>query len=190
MTRPILIGLHGRARAGKDTVGSLLVRMGLDRVAFADPLKHMLMAMGLDDYHFEGEAKERPIFWLGKSPRQLLQTLGTEWGRELVHPEIWVRIAGGEIAASHLAGRGVVVTDVRMQDEADYIRRCGGEIWHIIREVQPVAQHASEAGISPQSITRTIDNTGTLEHLERQVTDAAWKAVRDRDPCDAVEEGA
>jgi hypothetical protein len=82
----ILIGLHGKAHAGKDTVGQMLVGYGLDRVAFADPIKRMLIeGLGLTAEHFDSPLKEEPIPWLGKSPRQLMQTLGTEWGRDLVN---------------------------------------------------------------------------------------------------------
>lgn len=191
MTAPLLIGLHGKARSGKDTVGQMLVGYGLDRVAFADPIKRMLIeGLGLGPEHVDSPLKEQPIPWLGKSPRQLMQTLGTEWGRQLVSSDLWILIAARDIAASRMMGRGTVITDVRMQDEAEYIRRQGGQIWHIIRHTDPVAAHSSEQGIPPSLIDRTIDNTGTIDNTRRQVAAAYGTAVLDLDPLDCMESGS
>jgi len=93
-----LIGLTGPAGSGKDTVARLLCEQhGFVQIAFADPLRAMLKAgLGLTDEHFNNrEDKEAPLEWLGKSPRQLLQTLGTEWGRRQVHPHLWLELAPG-----------------------------------------------------------------------------------------------
>lgn len=185
----ILIGLHGRARAGKDTVGQMLVmHHGCDRIALADPIKAMLIqGLGLRAEHFEGQLKEQVIPWLGRSPRQLMQTLGTEWGRDMVHPDLWKLVAGRDITASQTMGRSVVITDIRFTDEADWLLRQGGEIWHIIRHSDPVAPHKSEQGIHRDQITRTIDNTGSLDHTRRQVAAAYQAAALMVDPLDFME---
>ncbi len=184
----ILIGLTGKARSGKDTVGQMLVGYGLDRVAFADPIKRMLIeGLGLGPEHVDSPLKEQPIPWLGKSPRQLMQTLGTEWGRAQ-HPEIWTLIAGREITASRLAGRGVVITDVRFENEAAFVRRQGGEIWHIWRDVEPVAAHSSEAGVAPLMGDRYIGNSGTLQELRNSVAITWENAVFDAQPLERVGE--
>ena len=88
----MLIGMCGAAGSGKDTIADIL---GFDRVAFADPLYEMVsLVTGLTpDEMRDRETKERTIDWLGQSPRQLLQTLGTEWGRGMVSESIWVDTA-------------------------------------------------------------------------------------------------
>ena len=61
-------------------------------MALADPIKEALQVMlGLTHNHVYGDSREVPLDWLhGFTPRALLQTLGTVWGRCLVHPDIWI----------------------------------------------------------------------------------------------------
>ena len=85
MTYP-LIGLAGPARAGKDTVFSIiknrLTNTPLAHVAFAGPIKAMI-DVGLGELIPDRDhTKEQTIPGIGKSLRQLYQTLGTEWGRQ------------------------------------------------------------------------------------------------------------
>jgi hypothetical protein len=178
----MLIGLCGPAGAGKNTLAELLTdsdRCSFHQLAFADPLYECISVItgisvaGLQ----QRDAKEAVIPWLGKSPRQMLQTLGTEWGRETVNPHIWIRIAI-ERAIPHLAtGRGVVITDVRFDNEAQAIVDAGGEVWRVIRPGwkcldDGTAAHQSEAGVSEHLIARTIDNSGSLDDLKRQLVAA------------------
>jgi len=93
--KPLLFGLAGIARSGKDTAAQHLVTQhGFHSYAFADPLRDGLMhILNLSPCDFEGEQKEQVLPWLGRSPRYLMQTLGTEWGRDTVHPELWLLLA-------------------------------------------------------------------------------------------------
>ena len=86
----LLIGLAGAARSGKSTAAAeLAAQHGFIHYAFAQPLKAMLAeGLNLSAAQLEGAEKEAPLPWLGKSPRELLQTLGSEWGRKLVHREL------------------------------------------------------------------------------------------------------
>ena len=88
-----LIGITGPAQCGKDTVADYLIeRLGYAKASFADPLKKMLEAgLGLNAAQLYGPDKEAIAPRYGCSPRHIMQTLGTEWGRERVHPDIWVR---------------------------------------------------------------------------------------------------
>jgi hypothetical protein len=166
----MLIGLYGKAGSGKDTVGSVLRKeYGLEPYAFAAPLKAGLEAMldllpgALEDRKF----KETRLPWLGKSPREMLQTLGTEWGRQLVDPDIWLTLMVRRWEMVKAMGLpGMVVTDVRFDNEAFKIRHMGGAVIEIVRpNITPVAAHASEAGICPRSVDETIVNDGSLADL-------------------------
>jgi hypothetical protein len=54
--------------------------------------------LGLKDEHFfDRQLKETPLPVIGKSPREIMQTLGTEWGRRLVNPDLWVCLAEREV---------------------------------------------------------------------------------------------
>lgn len=83
-----LIGIAGPARAGKDTLCSyMLDNLGDDwtRSSFADPLKEMLRAIGVD---CSDDAKAVVSDDYGVTPRHMMQTLGTEWGRNLIDGDI------------------------------------------------------------------------------------------------------
>src|SRR5690606_4187664 len=80
---PRIIALSGPAGSGKSTAAAYLVDKGYTLIKFAGPLKAMCQAIGFTDWHLEGDGKERPLDWLqGKSPRQFMQLLGTEFGRD------------------------------------------------------------------------------------------------------------
>lgn len=169
-----LIGLTGPAGCGKNFVAAMIPDARV--IALADPLYAGLAEMlGVsEDALRVRSAKERPIDWLGKSPRQLLQTLGTEWGRKLVADDLWLRLA--ERRLNDLEADGfvaAVIADVRFDNEAEMIRARGGEVWRIDREpATAAAEHVSEAGISPHLIDRVIDNTGTPDQTRRLVQEA------------------
>lgn len=163
-----LIGIHGAARSGKDTLGSMILeRCDSYRYSFASPVYAMARAFGLTDFDFSDAHKERPIPRMGgKSPRYILQTLGTEWGRQLIDEDVWVQAAE---RAYEAGGRGMVVTDVRFQNEADWVRKHGTLI-HIQRAGAPsVSPHISEAGVPVLEGDILIANNGTLNDLENQI---------------------
>lgn len=165
----MLIGLVGKARSGKDTAAEALVRaFGLEQYAFADPLKEMLEAVFGDKFR-EGD-RESPIPWLGKSPRYLMQTLGTEWGRDLVHPDLWVLLADGYRKAAEAKGTGMVISDVRFRNEADWIMSSGGLLIEILRpDAEQVAEHVSEDALGGLTLPAQIVNDGTVKELQETV---------------------
>lgn len=170
----MLIGLHGRAGAGKDTVADLLVRHhDYAKLAFATPLKDALIAAGLcrrED--LDGAAKEQPLAWLGVSPRHLLQTLGTEWGRRLVRPDVWILRLDQMLQQYWKFTRRVVISDVRFANEADYVRRLGGAVWHVRRPLPGTvtALHPSEHGLPiVVGVDSIVDNDGGLAQLVGEV---------------------
>ena len=169
-----LIGIAGPARSGKDTVAEILRADRWITLAFADPLRRMLAA------GFGAEAlqqdKEAPIPWVDRSYRELIQTLGTEWGRGLIREDLWIRLAERRIADMHQVSGGeldVAITDVRFENEAAWIRRSRGQVWHLRREHRPhVREHVSEAGVGVEPSDRIIMNNGTLEDLIQAVAHA------------------
>jgi len=69
----------------------------------------------------------------------------------------------------------VVIKDVRYENEASFIRRRGGEIWHLLREnAQKVNAHSSELGIEIIDGDVVINNNGTLQQLTDAVR-AQWE---------------
>jgi hypothetical protein len=169
--RTRIIGLTGPAGCGKTFVASMVPDAVV--VGLADPIYAALASiLGIPETVLRQRAtKERPIEWLGKSPRQLLQTLGTDWGRTLVAEDLWLRIARRRIEELAAAGAGaVVIADVRFDNEAAMVHEMGGEVWLVDRRpATEAAPHVSEAGLSTGLIDRVIDNTGTPEQTRANV---------------------
>jgi len=174
-----LIGIGGYARSGKDTVGNYLkANHDFRSVFFAEPLKEGARVMfGLTDEQLYGNDKEKMIDWLGRTPRYILQTLGTDWGRNQINDQVWLLVASRKIETLRELGYSVCVTDLRFDNEADLIREAGGTIWHVNRDnrIQVAAgaeKHASEAGLTFKPGDFRIDNNGSLDDLYAQVEDA------------------
>lgn len=173
----MLIGICGAAGSGKDSIADTLVNdYGYIRNRFADPLYEMVSAMsGYTVNQLQDRAlKEKPISWLGgKTPRQLLQTLGTDWGRELICSDVWIRSVEKRVKLALEDGRYSVITDLRFDNEAEWIHGMGGEIWRVVRDVPDSvackSEHSSEAGVSDAAVDRTIENNGSIEQLNHRV---------------------
>lgn len=176
-----IIGLTGAAGCGKNTVADILFKHGFTNFGFADPVyRAVASVLGVTpDSLRDRAAKEKPIDWLGKSPRELLQTLGTEWGRSTIRDDIWIQIAMRQV--ENLKGQGgVILTDVRFENEAAAIKAAGGTIWKVVRDTAclaaDAAKHSSEAGVPDHLIDEVVENSGSVADLEAAVM-ARAKAV-------------
>ena len=171
----MIIGLTGAAFAGKDSAANYLSRAhNFSVFAFADPIRKALIAgLDLDPSVFQPENKETVIDWLGISPRQLMQSLGTDWGRERVCASIWVNLMLRRIKRSaHSGDVDIVISDVRFLREAQLIYSIGGTVWRVIRPHAATtahAHHVSELEGAGIVVERNIINDGTLEQLYEAV---------------------
>lgn len=166
MTR--IIGFAGPKRVGKDTAGQVLVDVGYTKVAFADPLKLMMVSLlsirGASHTEIvqmlEGDLKEVPSDYLsGQSPRYAMQTLGTEWGREIMANDFWIDAFNSRVALLKAAGKKIVITDVRFDNEATAIRAQGGLVVHIDRPRPGYHDpHKSEAPITRLAEDMVLEN--------------------------------
>ncbi len=165
--KPTIIGISGRAGCGKDILAEhLATRFNIHVHRMADPLKRGLEAMfGFDrSVWFDREVKEKDIAGLGKSPRYLAQTLGTDWGRLMVHPDVWIWAADQQwLEHAHL-----IVPDIRFNNEAAWIEDRGGVLIEVVRpELTPIdeSDHPSEMGIDQEYIFETIVNDSTIDDM-------------------------
>lgn len=168
----ILVGITGRAGSGKDTIGDYLkANYNFRSVSFAAPLKEGVKAMfGLDNTHLDHPLKEQMLEDIGKSPRQLMQLLGTEYGRNLVHQDLWLLLANKKVEAYASLGFNVCITDVRFENEAEFVRKQGGTILHVERGVSGTKfSHPSEAGVEMAQGEFKIENNGTMDELYKSV---------------------
>ena len=167
----MIIGLTGLAGSGKSEVAHALREVAqFQRVAFADPLKSMLAAVGFTDAQLYGDQKAEPIPEFGKTPREFMQTLGTEWGRNLIDQDIWLKLWRKKVEALGPSAE-IVADDVRFANEADAIRALGGQVWRIHRPGLVAMGHASET--QPINVDLVIENTAGLHEL-RQAALMAW----------------
>lgn len=174
MSRRKLIGLTGPAGSGKTEVANFLSNTrGFEQHMLAGPLKAGLCAMfgwTMDQWE-DREWKERVIPGLGFSPRRAAQTLGTEWGRGL-NQDLWLLVAAMRWAKVPETAAGLIVTDVRFDNEAEWVRASGGEVWRIERPgLAPVEAHSSERGVDPKLWTHLIQNDGSKYDLSMAVID-------------------
>lgn len=145
----MLIGLAAiqGAGSGKTFAANYLGRTDAFKIlSFADPLYALVQSLTGWSYEEIQERKEEPIEWLGgKSCRDLLRSVGTEWGREMIHPDIWIN----SLVRKTFKYEHCVVQDLRFENEASTIRAGGGFIIHIDcpSVVSRAAEHISESGL-------------------------------------------
>ncbi|RDH91860.1 MAG: deoxynucleotide monophosphate kinase [endosymbiont of Seepiophila jonesi] len=175
----MIIGLAGKARVGKDTAARFIEEWyGLEPLSFAAPLKQSIQEMfNLTPAQMNGAEKEEPIPELGCSPRFLFQTLGTQWGRHLVHPDVWLHVAGVNLQRYRDTYReqgerwhGCVFSDVRFDNEANWIRQQGGVVIHLDRRQAPtVRERESEFGVGRVDGDPVVSNHSTVDELYKRL---------------------
>ncbi len=170
MKLPYVIGLTGLKRSGKDTVARhLCEHHGFLAFSWADPIKAMLRTMGVPEEHLTGERKEELVPGLGVSGRHLMQTLGTEWGRDLISRDLWVfALQHSQAFQGAMERSPVVIPDCRFANEAQAVRALGGQVWAIVRPGLVSDGHASELGLPSDEVDRFLCNDSTIENLCRQ----------------------
>jgi len=164
-----LIALTGAAGSGKSTVAKHLSnkRIPFVRTKFSGTLKKMLMQIpNVTTDMIEGELKEEPQeLFGGKTPREVMQTLGTEWGRDSVYSKIW--LDSWERSINDLTY--IVVEDLRYLNEAELVKRRGGQIWRIKRPDYKCNGHISETEMKGIDPDLTIRNNGSVEELHAMI---------------------
>lgn len=143
-----ILGLVGPAGAGKTTLATAIAqRTGGTRLSFADPLRQMLTAIGVPREVFQGDRKNLPIPWLcNRTPRQLMRSLGTEWGQRYVGRSVWADVTLEH--TKHCRGP-IVIDDVRFDHEAKAIIEAGGILAYVHRPgIRYTYAHASECGLT------------------------------------------
>lgn len=179
-----LIALYShQPGSGKSTAAAALVGAGWTVVSFAAPLKLMAMALLESAGYGRAEAeqllatgKQTPLWQLAGAPtaRHLLLTLGTAWGRELVHPRLWIEIWEDQVKDLLAQGRPVVCDDLRTEAEMAAILALGGECWLIdrpdgaITDAATVA-HATEGALTNATFDRVLLNATTVADFEALV---------------------
>lgn len=109
------------------------------------------------------------------SPRRILQLIGTELGRNLGSPDIWVNTLKRSVIETN--ADLTIVTDIRFDDEAQIIHQIPNMSDSLVLQITSTnsphlinTNHASEAGVSENLINSYFTNTFEgLEKLEKDV---------------------
>ena len=160
-----LIAFCGLAGSGKTTAADYLDdAYDYKRISFATPIRDMLRAIGVSEYHLT-DGKEEPCPELmGRTARHALQTLGCGWARDQIDTDFWVNISRSRIKAALAAGNRVVIDDCRFDNEADMIRAIGGTVVVLHRDGHVrKSTHVSEAGVGAAFVDRVISADDRLD---------------------------
>src|SRR5690554_2021605 len=176
----ILLGLAGPAGTGKTTAARhLATEHGADRMSIAQPL-YEILAVSLD---ITPEAaiscsevrdwKEGPHEALnGKSPRQMLQIIGDSLRSHVGEMFLIEYLERRMVALENIIVTIpiVVIPDVRLDIEAEWVRRNGGHIVHMRRRsAEAVAAHSTENGVQLYYKDFAINNHGCIADLQDQI---------------------
>lgn len=188
MNLPRVIGIHAPARqSGKSTIADILVRdHGYQIAKFAGGIYSMFRGLaqfaGVQESVIidatTGPLKEAPLAELGGlSFRRFAETVGTDWGRNMISKTLWVDIAESSLAHRLRAGEKLVVDDVRFPNEGDSIIALGGINIKVTRPtwnggVAPTL--ASEGHMTDFVFHQEFLNDGSKEHLEGAVRQWLW----------------
>jgi len=148
----MLIAFSGLAGSGKTTAARHLVEAhGFVRLRWAEPLKAMIKTLieveGESDRWIDGDYKEKIHPLLGCTPRHAMQTLGTEWGRKCINPDLWVHLTVNRIVYNLMLDRKVVMDDCRFDNEFTAIDRLKGQVIRLERPgLNTTSTHESEKG--------------------------------------------
>lgn len=193
MTSKTVVGLGGLLRSGKDTVADYLVeKHGYTKLFMSEPL--LEMALVIDPYipvrDFESSKYGRSLpapRWVRMSDhykelgndytalkenpevRRFLQVLGTEVGRNMIDPDLWVKLAEKKIQNVLNEGGKVVITGIRFPNELNFVQDFDGEnVWverPSVRQKSEHSAHASEVTLDKNFFDRIVINDGTLDDL-------------------------
>lgn len=174
----ILVGFAGPIGSGKDTMAhAMSTALGGRVMKFADPLYAMAKAI---DPAFSPDMPHtsKNEYLLGMEElgtrRNFLQKLGTEFGRELIHTNVWTLIQ--EARLGNVVGP-VFYSDTRFPNEAQWIRDQGGHVIHLrcnwIRPTTPDSdKHLSEKPLE------FVKGDSILGLSEGQITKGAREVLR------------
>lgn len=204
-----LIGIYSPIpQSGKSTVFQMLNEIaGFERIPFAAYLKeigvYILQITGVQDSEaqrliYEDKEEQVPGFPPGITSRFILQQLGTNFARDTIDPDLWVRAWANTVSSLPDTVPNIVVDDVRFANEVETIRKMGGYLWKIERPCprgeslsfggrlkrfltslfSGKKSHHSEGNLDHVQFDVVITNDGSLEDLRDKVMDALCSIER------------
>jgi len=162
----MIIGIAGNKFAGKDTVADYITsHFNFKKLYFSHPLKIMCKSLfNLSDNQLHGSDKEIIDPYWNKSPRELMQIVGTNLFRNNFNKNIWILSLKQHIKPTN----NYVISDVRFLNEAKMIQQLNGTIIKIYRSPN-IDSHESESEINLIKENYILNNTSSLETLYKNI---------------------
>lgn len=167
----MIIGILGRKRHGKDTTADYLVaNYGFTKYSLADPLKDSLKVLfDFNDEQLYGNQKEVVDTNWNVTPRRVMQFVGTELFRNNIGkliPDVgdnfWLKCLENKITKNK---HNIVIADLRFENEVKYIKKIGGVIWKVQRNVNTEEMDEYENNIDTIDYDILINNNNTINNL-------------------------
>lgn len=185
----MIIGLYSSApRSGKTTFANTLcaiIPKHTYTISFADILRELVVSVtapfldGGEDEAWEwldDERKDNGIIPdLGVTFRHMLQTLGTEWGRRLIHPDIWVMLVQKRIDfIEHYDDKAIIIIDdLRFPNEHKMLMERGATLIKLVNtnltNREDLKNHVSNGAIDAFEFHQVITEStaqGVVEAAE------------------------
>ena len=180
----MIIGTIGFIGSGKGTVADILVeKKGFTKLAFADSVKDATAAIfGWPRALLEGDTDESRRFreevdpwWSEKTgkyitPRYMLQLMGTEAGRDVFHPDLWILSLEKKLGMY----QDVVIADVRFPNEIDFIRSKGGFVVRVSRGPDPEWYDMAKAANDPMFLHAPEAHDEMINKYRIHYSEWAW----------------
>lgn len=175
-----VIGITGRKFSGKDTLGNFFVNeFGYQKIAYADALKEAVKSIfDFDDEQLNGSKKEVIDDFWNKTPRQILQFVGTDLFRNHTHEllpnigkDIWCQVVKRKILNKFNENpcSKFVITDARFENEVNVIRELNGTVINLYRDTGYTDNHESEALIDTLYYDYKFENNSSKNELYHKV---------------------
>ena len=109
------------------------------------------------------------------TPRLLLQLMGTDCGREILHPDVWVNATlepyKQQLKENSTKYNDWVISDVRFPNEVESIEELGGIVIRIERDsvIPAEEEHESETALDNYPFKYILKNNGTKEELLEKI---------------------
>ena len=171
--KKMIIGLVGKKGSGKDTMADFLVEnYHFKQYAYAEPLKKLCQDLFcLTDAQVNCHALKETIDerW-NKSPRQILQQVGTDLFRKHYDENIWVKILKEKLKMES-KDQNIVVSDIRHQNELDTVTEFKNfVIFRIVRPGHDASDpHSTENNTLTYENMITIDNNGSIQEFHEKI---------------------
>lgn len=140
---------------------------------FADPVKDTICILlnctreQIEDRDFKN--KELPKeWWIGDyrpTLRNLLQKLGTDAGRNIIHPDIWIT----SVFNHYTDDDNWIITDVRFRNEVEKIEEVGGIVIKVETDTPSTETHISERDLDWWQFDYIIKNDSDKEELYKKL---------------------